>query len=68
MESLERESATLLRQLAERDPEQLVRVFERTPSLQSRPAALAAYVRALVRLDQLDGSAILKALQRGEED
>ena len=65
VEAFEREQAGLLRQLAERDPEQLIRVFERSPGLHNRPAALSAYVKALVKVDRLDSSSLLLALQRG---
>lgn len=65
VEQLEREQAELLRDLNRHDPEELIRLFESTPGLQQRPAALAEYVKALVRADRLDGNQLLRTLQRG---
>uniref|UniRef100_A0A2P2LWN4 AAA+ ATPase domain-containing protein n=1 Tax=Rhizophora mucronata TaxID=61149 RepID=A0A2P2LWN4_RHIMU len=47
------------------DPEAVIRHFESQPSLHSNPSALAEYVKALVRVDRLDDSQLLKTLQRG---
>ncbi|KAL6005949.1 ATP-dependent zinc metalloprotease FTSH 5, mitochondrial [Asimina triloba] len=56
----------LLKELSLRnDAEGVIRLFESQPSLHSNPSALAEYVRALVRVDRLDDSSLLKTLQRG---
>ncbi|KAJ4833792.1 ATP-dependent zinc metalloprotease FTSH 4, mitochondrial [Turnera subulata] len=47
------------------DPEAVIRLFESSPSLHHNPSALAEYVKALVRVDRLDESELLKTLQRG---
>ena len=47
------------------DPDAVIRLFESQQSLHSNPAALAEYVKALVKVDRLDGSELLKTLQRG---
>ncbi|GMN36011.1 hypothetical protein TIFTF001_005681 [Ficus carica] len=47
------------------DPDAVIRSFESQPSLHSNPAALAEYVKALVKVERLDGSELLKTLQRG---
>lgn len=65
LEAVEREQAAVLRDLRVRDPEELIRLFESSPSLHQSPAALAEYVRALVKVDRLDSSLLLQALQRG---
>ncbi|XP_057480655.1 ATP-dependent zinc metalloprotease FTSH 4, mitochondrial-like isoform X1 [Actinidia eriantha] len=58
--------AVYLRELYHRnDPEAVIRLFESQPSLHSNPSALAEYVRALVKVDRLDDSELLKTLQRG---
>ncbi|XP_043705977.1 ATP-dependent zinc metalloprotease FTSH 5, mitochondrial-like isoform X2 [Telopea speciosissima] len=58
--------ATLLKELYRRsDPEGVIRLFESQPSLHSNPTALAEYVKALVKVDRLDESELLKTLQRG---
>lgn len=55
-----------LRELYRRnDPEAVIRLFESQPSLHSNPSALAEYVKALVKVDRLDDSELLKTLQRG---
>ncbi|XP_020584193.1 ATP-dependent zinc metalloprotease FTSH 5, mitochondrial-like isoform X2 [Phalaenopsis equestris] len=59
---------TLLKELYRRDPEGVIRLFESRPSLHSNPAALAEYVKALVKVDRLDESSLLKTLQRGMAD
>ncbi|XP_042487482.1 ATP-dependent zinc metalloprotease FTSH 4, mitochondrial-like [Macadamia integrifolia] len=57
---------TLLKELYRRsDPEGVIRLFESQPSLHSNPSALAEYVKALVKVDRLDESELLKTLQRG---
>ncbi|XP_072955241.1 ATP-dependent zinc metalloprotease FTSH 5, mitochondrial-like isoform X1 [Typha angustifolia] len=56
---------TLLKQLYRSDPEKVIRIFENEPSLHSNPSALAEYVKALVKVDRLDRSPLLKTLQRG---
>ncbi|KAJ4953957.1 hypothetical protein NE237_030789 [Protea cynaroides] len=58
--------ATLLKEIYRRtDPEGVIRLFESQPSLHSNPSALAEYVKALVKVDKLDESELLKTLQRG---
>lgn len=55
-----------LRELYRRnDPEAVIRIFESQPSLHSNPSALSEYVKALVKVDRLDDSELLKTLQRG---
>ncbi|KVH52328.1 AAA+ ATPase domain-containing protein [Cynara cardunculus var. scolymus] len=55
-----------LRELYSRnDPEAVIRLFESQPSLHSNPSALKEYVKALVKVDRLDESELLKTLQRG---
>ncbi|KAJ0977477.1 hypothetical protein J5N97_012951 [Dioscorea zingiberensis] len=56
---------TLLKELYRSDPEGVIRIFESQPSLHSNPSALAEYVKALVKVDRLDESSLLKTLQRG---
>ncbi|KAI3505786.1 hypothetical protein L1887_28035 [Cichorium endivia] len=59
-------NAAYLRELNHRnDPEAVIRVFESQPFLQSSPPALKEYVKALVKVDRLDESELLKSLQRG---
>lgn len=59
-------NAAYLRELNHRnDPEAVIRVFESQPYLQSSPPALKEYVKALVKVDRLDESELLKTLQRG---
>ncbi|PIN13227.1 AAA+-type ATPase containing the peptidase M41 domain [Handroanthus impetiginosus] len=58
--------AAYLRELYHRnDPEAVIRLFESEPSLHSNPSALAEYVKALVKVDRLDESELLKTLHRG---
>ncbi|KAJ0802103.1 putative peptidase M41, AAA+ ATPase domain, ATPase, AAA-type, core, peptidase, FtsH [Helianthus annuus] len=58
--------AAYLRELYYRnDPEAVIRLFESQPSLHSNPSALKEYVKALVKVDRLDESELLKTLQRG---
>ncbi|KHN17241.1 ATP-dependent zinc metalloprotease FTSH 4, mitochondrial [Glycine soja] len=47
------------------DPEAVIRVFESQPSLHNSPSALSEYVKALVKVDRLDESELLKTLRRG---
>ncbi|KAL2963661.1 hypothetical protein AAZX31_17G214400 [Glycine max] len=47
------------------DPEAVIRVFESQPSLHNSPSALSEYVKALVKVDRLDESQLLKTLRRG---
>ena len=56
----------MLKELYRSDPEGVIRIFESQPSLHSNPSALAEYVKALVKVDRLDESSLLKTLQRGE--
>lgn len=57
--------ASLLKQIFKSDPERVVQIFERHPSLHSNSAALSEYIKALVSLDRLEDSPLLKTLQRG---
>lgn len=57
---------TLLKELYRSDPERVIRLFESQPSLHSNPSALAEYVKALVKVDRLEQSTLLKTLQRGK--
>eukprot|EP00897_Mesotaenium_endlicherianum_P002732 jgi/Mesen1/2487/ME000159S01614 len=65
VEQLEREQSAALRELNRTDPEEYIRFFESNPELHQKPAALEEYLRALVKVDRLDGSQLLKALQSG---
>ncbi|KAJ8643381.1 hypothetical protein MRB53_005129 [Persea americana] len=57
---------TLLKELYRRnDADGVIKLFESQPSLHSNPSALAEYVKALVKVDRLDESSLLKTLQRG---
>lgn len=47
------------------DPEAVIRIFESQPALHYNPSALSEYVKALVAVDRLDESELLKTLQRG---
>ncbi|KAE8718865.1 ATP-dependent zinc metalloprotease FTSH 4 [Hibiscus syriacus] len=47
------------------DPEAVIRLFESQPSLHSNRSALSEYVKALVKVDRLDESELLKAIQKG---
>lgn len=58
--------SSLLKELYRRkDPEEVIRLFESQPALHSSPSALAEYVKALVKVDRLDESELLKTLQKG---
>uniref|UniRef100_A0A804QLJ9 AAA+ ATPase domain-containing protein n=1 Tax=Zea mays TaxID=4577 RepID=A0A804QLJ9_MAIZE len=57
--------ASLLKQIYKSDPERVVQIFERHPSLHSNSAALSEYIKALASLDRLEDSPLLKTLQRG---
>ncbi|WOK98590.1 hypothetical protein Cni_G07302 [Canna indica] len=59
---------TLLKELYRSDPERVIRLFESQPSLHSNPSALAEYVKALVKVDRLDQSTLLRTLQRGKNN
>ncbi|CAI7921354.1 unnamed protein product [Closterium sp. NIES-53] len=61
----EREQVAWLAEMARHSPEEAIRAFEASAQLQAAPGALAEYVRALVAVDRLDGSALLATLQRG---
>lgn len=66
-ETEEATDAAYLRELYHKnDPEAVIRLFEGQPSLHSNPAALSEYVKALVKVDRLDESELLRTLQRGE--
>jgi ATP-dependent metalloprotease len=55
----------ILRQLNRVDPESVIRWFESRPLPHHSSAAMAEYVKALVKVDRLDESALLRTLQRG---
>ncbi|CAN6331759.1 unnamed protein product [Urochloa humidicola] len=57
--------ASLLREIYKSDPERVVQIFERHPSLHSNSSALSEYIKALVSLDRLEDSPLLKTMQRG---
>lgn len=57
--------ASLLKQIYRSDPERVVQIFDKHPSLHSNSAALSEYIKALVSLDRLEDSHLLKTLQRG---
>lgn len=61
----EEKQVQLLRELNRVDPESVIRWFESRPLPQHSSAAMAEYVKALVKVDRLDESALLKTLQRG---
>ncbi|KAF1865253.1 hypothetical protein Lal_00004627 [Lupinus albus] len=46
------------------DPEAVIRAFESQPSLHSNHSALSEYVKALVKVDRLDESQLLKTLRK----
>ncbi|XP_076946007.1 ATP-dependent zinc metalloprotease FTSH 4, mitochondrial-like [Bidens hawaiensis] len=59
-------NAAYLRELYHRnDPEAVIRLFESQPSLHTNSSALKEYVKALVKVDRLDESELLRTLQRG---
>ncbi|EFJ21493.1 hypothetical protein SELMODRAFT_417271 [Selaginella moellendorffii] len=55
-----------LRDLNKVDPEGVIWWFESRPLPQHSAGALAEYLKALVKVDRLDDSALLKTLQRAE--
>ncbi|XP_078428134.1 FTSH protease 4 [Wolffia australiana] len=55
----------LLKELYRSEPESVIRLFESQPGLHTNPSALAEYIKALVKVDRLDDSSVLKTLQRG---
>jgi len=57
--------AALLRVLYRSDAEGVIRIFESHPSLQNNSAALSEYLKALVAVDRLDESALLRTLHQG---
>ncbi|XP_024532612.1 ATP-dependent zinc metalloprotease FTSH 5, mitochondrial [Selaginella moellendorffii] len=73
LEQLEREGGPdaqekqvkFLRDLNKVDPEGVIWWFESRPLPQHSTGALAEYLKALVKVDRLDDSALLKTLQRG---
>lgn len=55
-----------LRELFRRnDPESVIRIFESSPSMHSNASALTEYIKALVKVDRLDQSELVRTLQRG---
>ncbi|KAI4376990.1 hypothetical protein MLD38_014689 [Melastoma candidum] len=62
---LEVELITQLKELYRRnDPEAVIRLFENQPSLHRNASAVPEYVEALVEVDRLEQSELLKTLQR----
>ncbi|KAK8627871.1 hypothetical protein V6N13_135469 [Hibiscus sabdariffa] len=60
------DEAASFRELYHRnDPETVIRLFESQSSLHSNPSALSEYVKALIKVDRLDESELLKTLQKG---
>lgn len=58
--------AAQLRDLFRRnDPEAVIRMFESSPTMHSNPSALTEYIKALVKVDRLDNSELVRTLQRG---
>lgn len=58
--------AGYLRELNYRnDPEAVIRMFESQPSLHYNQSAVSEYVKALVKVDRLDDSELLKTLRKG---
>eukprot|EP00850_Spirogloea_muscicola_P005590 SM000026S08839 [mRNA] locus=s26:28831:31716:+ [translate_table: standard] len=57
--------AQLMAEISQYQPEVVVRWYESRPQVQSNSAALAEYIKALVKLDRLDNASLLRTLQRG---
>lgn len=57
---------SMLKEIYRSEPEKVIRIFESQPSLHSNPSALSEYVKALVKVDRLDESSLLRTLQRGK--
>uniref|UniRef100_A0A0D9V272 AAA+ ATPase domain-containing protein n=1 Tax=Leersia perrieri TaxID=77586 RepID=A0A0D9V272_9ORYZ len=57
--------ASLLKEIYRSDPERVIQIFESQPWLHSNRLALSEYVKALVKVDRLDDSTLLKTLRRG---
>ncbi|GJN22107.1 hypothetical protein PR202_gb09643 [Eleusine coracana subsp. coracana] len=57
--------ASLLKDIYRSDPERVIQIFESQPSLHSNASALSEYIKALVSVDRLEESPLLKTLQRG---
>ncbi|KAI4337146.1 hypothetical protein L6164_015595 [Bauhinia variegata] len=47
------------------NPEAVIRQYERERSLHNNPEAVSEYIKALAKVDRLDGNESLKTLQRG---
>ncbi|XP_015688310.1 ATP-dependent zinc metalloprotease FTSH 4, mitochondrial isoform X2 [Oryza brachyantha] len=60
--------ASLLKEIYRSDPERVIQIFESQPWLHSNHLALSEYVKALVKVDRLDDSTLLKTLRRGGEE
>lgn len=62
----EASDAARLKELYHRnDPESVIRLFESQPSLHTNQSALSEYIKALVKVDRLDESELLRTLRRG---
>ena len=57
--------ASLLKEIYTSDPKTVIQIFESHPSLHSNTSALSEYIKALVSVDRLEDSPLLKTLQRG---
>jgi ATP-dependent metalloprotease len=63
----EAKEASHLKKLSHQDgPEAVISAFESQPSLHTNSVALSEYVKALVQVDGLDESELLKSLRRGD--
>ncbi|XP_018489950.1 ATP-dependent zinc metalloprotease FTSH 4, mitochondrial [Raphanus sativus] len=59
------EVAQLREHIRRNDPEAVIRMFESSPTMHSNPSALTEYIKALVKVDRLDNSELVRTLQRG---
>jgi ATP-dependent metalloprotease len=60
------DEVSLLREYNKRDPEYVIRWYERSrPQQWYNPGILAEYVKALVKTDKLDKSELLSVIQEG---
>lgn len=57
--------SSLLKDIYSSNPERVIQIFESQPSLHSNNSALSEYIKALVSVDRLEDSPLLKTLQRG---
>ncbi|KAL6841561.1 hypothetical protein ACP4OV_028704 [Aristida adscensionis] len=57
--------SSLLNEIYRSEPERVIQIFESHPSLHSNTSAFSEYIKALVSVDELDSSPLLKSMQRG---